>query len=373
MKIERLDIYHVASPLLQPFNTAFGDTYTVEKILVRLESEGLVGWGEGAPWSPPFYSPEYGAGAFDVANRYLAPAFMGKEISSGEELQQLLHPIKGNHFAKAAFDLALWDWQARQADVPLWQHLGGNEGVAEVGADFGVVDDINVLFKQIESGLAEGFPRTKLKIRRGWDVDVIRQVRREFPEAVFHVDANSGYTLDDADIFRALDDLNLAMIEQPLAHDDLHDHAKLAKIINTPICLDESITSTRRAEQAIELGACGFINIKPGRVGGLTNAMQILQVARDQAIPCWIGGMLESAVGAMHCVALATLPGMGYASDIFPTDRFWARDLADKAVTMLAPGKIAAFAGPGVACVPDENQLLKETVQHNSFVANQSR
>jgi len=367
MLIERLDIYHVASPLLAPYNTAFGDTDTVEKILVRLESEGLVGWGEGAPWSSPFYSPEWGAGAYDIAGRFLAPEIIGKEIESGPALQQVFKPVKGNYFAKAAFDLALWDWQARKADVPLWKYLGGSQGVADVGAAFGVAETVEDLLRGIEGAVVADFPRIKLKIKPGWDVDVLRQVRQEFPDAVFHVDANSGYTLEDADVFRALDELNLAMFEQPLSHDDLLDHAELARMVSTPICLDESITSARRAQQAIDLGACDFINIKPGRVGGITNSVEILKVASDANVPCWIGGMLESAVGVMPCLALATLPGMGYSHDFSPTRRFWPRDLADREIVMHAPGKIAAFEGAGIGCAPDENQLRAETIQHCTF------
>jgi O-succinylbenzoate synthase len=202
----------------------------------------------------------------------------------------------------------------------------------------------------------------KLKIRPGWDTEVIREVRREFPTAVIHVDANSGYTLKDIRVFQELDELNLAMFEQPLQHDDLLDHADLARQVATPICLDESITSATRARQAIEIGACRLINIKPGRVGGVTNALEVLQVARAHGVPCWIGGMLESAIGVMPCMALAALPGMGYPADIFPTKRFWSRDLADKDITQGAAGEISAFKGDGIGCVPDRGELYKRTV-----------
>jgi O-succinylbenzoate synthase len=369
MTLRKIDIYQLARPLVAPFNTAFGDTAALDTILVRLESDEGIGWGEATPWSFPFYSAEWGSACYATAQALIGPQLIGKNIASGQELQDLLSPIKGNYFAKSAFDLAFWDLEARRQNLPLWKLLGGESGTIDVGADFGVLEKPEYLLEKIEGALEAGFPRIKLKIRHGWDLDVLRLVRQTFPDAVFHADANSGYTLDDADLFRAMDELNLAMIEQPLAHDDLLDHAELATLIDTPICLDESITSVARARKAIEIGAADFINIKPGRVGGITNAVGILEVARTNDIPCWIGGMLESAIGASHCMALATLPGMGYAADIFPTDRFFARDLTPQDVNLSAPGQITAFDGPGIGCAPELDQVAQFTVQHTELSA----
>lgn len=357
MLIESIDVFHVATPLVRPFNTAFGDTFGVESILVRLRAEGVTGWGEAAPWAMPLYSAEWAGGCFATAREHLAPRLLGQRIASGAELQERLGPLKGNYFAKAAFDLAWWDAHARQRNEPLWKTLGGAGPEIQVGADFGVVDTTDELLHLIDGALSNGFPRVKLKIRRGWDVDVLRLVRAAFPEGVFHVDANSGYTLEDAPVFEAMDELGLAMIEQPLMHDDIVDHAALQKRLRTPICLDESITSPRRATQAAEIGACGWINIKPGRLGGLTPSLEVLRAAAAAGIPCWIGGMLESAIGASHCTALATLDNIRYPSDIFPSDRFFKRDLANRAMHLHASGKIAAFAGPGIGCEPDAARL----------------
>ena len=232
---------------------------------------------------------------------------VGKDVTTGEQLQALLAPFKGNYFAKAALDLAWWDLYAQLRNQPLWQVVGGKSDRVEVGADFGVMETLDALVAVIDEAARQGFKRVKLKFRPGWEVEMVATVRSHFPKMVFHVDCNSAYRLSDAPMLRQLDRFNLAMIEQPLAHDDLLEHAKLQKMLETPICLDESITSTVKAEQAIELGACRWINIKHGRVGGLTNALAINQIAADAGIPVWIGSMVESALGQAFCEVLATL------------------------------------------------------------------
>jgi O-succinylbenzoate synthase len=363
MQISGIEIHHISRPLVTPFNTAFADTYTIDGIVVRLESDGVFGWGEADPWGGPFYSGEWAKGAFELARSWLAPRLIGRDISSGEELQGLLSPIKGNYFAKSAFDLAWWDLKARQEGVPLWQLLGGQGPIVEVGADFGVMETPGLLLKEIEKAVEDGYPRVKLKVKPGWDVDVMRLVRKTFPDTVFHVDCNSGYTLEDIQVFHDFDEMGLAFFEQPLTHDDLVDHAELARQVKTLICLDESITTPRRATQAIEMGACGMINIKCGRTGGVTNSVKILNVAREAGIPCWIGGMAESSIGASHCLALATLPGMGYPHDIFPTDRFFARDLTPEMKELHGPGTMAAFDDPGIGCTPDMKYLEEVTLE----------
>lgn len=356
-------------PLVTPFRTSYDDTFFIESVFVRLESEGIAGWGEVTPWETPLYSAEWAAGVFDLARRWCAPRLLGQEVDSTWHLQRLLSPVRGNPFARAAFDVALWDWQARKQDVPLWQLLGGSDGVVAVGADFGVVDGVPELLRLIGSAFDAGFGRVKLKVKPGWDVEVIREVRKAFPKGVFHVDANCSYTLDDIAILRQLDEFNLAMIEQPLGYGDLLDHAKLASRMKTPICLDESIASLKNAQQALEIGACGIINIKPGRVGGVSTALDILKHARERKVPCWIGSMLESAVGSSFCLALATLPGMGYPPDIFPSSRFYERDLANREYSLCGPGQIRAFEGPGIGCEPSPDQLEGMTIDSFSLRA----
>ena len=364
MMIERVDVFHVAMPLIYPFRTAFGNDATIESVLVRMTAGGNVGWGEAAPWRDPAYSAEYAAGAFEMVRRFLAPRLVGQRVETGAQLQDLLRPIKGNYFAKATLDLAWWDLHARGRGEQLWKTLGGRGPTVAVGADFGVMESIDSLLAEIQAAVSEGAERIKLKYRPGWDLDMISAVRAAFPDAVIHVDCNSAYTLADLPMLRQLDRFQLAMIEQPLMHNDLLDHAALQRQIDTPICLDESITSVDKARKAIELKACRWVNLKTGRLGGITNAVAVHDVCRDAGIPCWIGSMAESAVGAGHNIAMASLPNIAYPSDIFPTSRFYERDLARPAMVFSGPSRITAADGPGIGAVPDDGELAKATVQH---------
>jgi O-succinylbenzoate synthase len=298
----------------------------------------------------------------------LAPLVLGRDVRSGVELQTALRRVKGNPFAKAGLDLAWWDLSAKMAGLPLWRQLGGGAPAVTVGADFGLMENVGALLAEVGKAAAAGFARVKLKFAPGWELDVVREVRRGFPELVLHVDCNSAYGLADIGLFRQLDKLGLAMIEQPLAHDDLLDHAALQEKLRTPICLDESITSPDAARNAIRLKACGWVNIKPGRVGGLTNALAIREICEKAGVPCWVGGMLESSVGAHHCLALATLPNMRYPSDIFPSERFYARDLGVPAVRLSAPSVITAPDVPGVGAEPDAEALESMLVEHCRIV-----
>lgn len=367
MRIDRIDIYQVMMPLVYPFRTAFGNDEVIESVLVRLWSGRAYGWSEASPWRTPAYSPEFAAGVFLLLQTHLAPRLLGQDIPDGRGLQMLLAPAKGNHFAKAALDLAWWDLHARLRGEPLWKTLGGTQPTVIVGADFGVMDSIDDLLRTIDGALQAGFKRVKLKFRPGWDLPMIRAVRRRFPEMVCHVDCNSAYTLDDLPLFLELDEFGLAMIEQPLMHDDLNDHARLQRELKTPICLDESITSVVKARQAIELQACRWVNIKPGRVGGLTNAVQIHDTCRAAGIPCWVGGMLESAVGANHCLALATLPNFTYPADIFPSDRFYRPDLSVPPVVLDGPSRVTARDVPGCGAEPDPERLARQTMHQASI------
>jgi len=352
MRIDSIEIVRVAMPLIYPFRTAFGDDETIESVLVKLSFGKIYGWGEAAPWKYPAYSPECARTQFVIARDFIAPLLLGQEVSSGEQLQKRLSGIRGNCFAKAAFDLAWWDLHAKQLGQPLWKVIGGKNPTVDVGADFGVMESIELLLRTIQSAIQQGYKRIKLKYRPGWDLDMIAAVGKAFPNAVVHIDCNSAYTLGDLEMFKELDRYDLAMIEQPLGHDDLIDHAALQANIKTPICLDESITSADKARKAIQIKACRWINIKPGRTGGITNALAIHNLCQEAGIPCWIGGMLESAVGASHCVALASLPNIRYPSDIFPTERFYRRDLADPPMRFSAPSQFTASAGPGIGAEP---------------------
>jgi o-succinylbenzoate synthase len=347
MRIEEIELFQVAMPMLEPWRTSFSEEDAVHGVFVRMAADGREGWAETAPLRGPFYSPEYAAGAFAVLRDWLAPAVLGAaEVATGEELQALMRPVKGHHFAKAGLDVAFWDLRAQAEGRPLWRLVGGEALLADVDA-----------------AAAAGFKRVKLKYRPGWEVDMVRAVRGAFPRLTVHVDCNSAYGLDDLPMFRALDGYGLAMIEQPLAHDDLLDHAKLRKAIGTPVCLDESIVSAARARHAVEIGACDWINIKVGRTGGLTNALAVYRVATEAGVPCWIGNMLESAVGQAPALALATLPNVRYPSDVFPSKRFYETDVAEPEIVLSAPSTVAAPPVPGLGFRPNPSRLATVTVR----------
>ncbi len=355
--IDSVEIFRVGMPLIYPFRTAFGNNAVIESLLVKMTSGSHYGWGEASPWATPAYSTEWAQGGFLMVRDWLGPQLVGKRVESGEELQSALARFKGNFFAKASLDLAWWDLHARQSCQPLWKVLGGLQKIVEVGADFGVMDHLEELLAVIEEAVNQGFRRVKLKFRPGWELEMVRAARERFPETTMHIDCNSAYSLNDTAMFKALDEFRLAMIEQPLAHDDLVDHAKLQASLRTPLCLDESITSLAKARKAIELGSCRFVNIKPGRVGGLTEAVKINNLCQQNGIPCWIGGMLESAVGASHCLALATLPNIRYPSDVFPSRRFYEHDLSQPEIELSGPSQVCASDLSGIGCEPDPEQL----------------
>lgn len=347
MQIDAIELFQVSMPMKAVWKTAFGEESAIDSVFVRIKSQGVEGWGETAPYKMPQYSPEWAGAAFELMRDVLAPRLVGREVDSGVELQRLLSPFKGNHFAKAGLDNAWWDAAARQAGEPLWRLIGGSGPVVSVGADIPVLERIDDLLAMVGAALDSGFKRVKLKFRPGWGLEMARRVRESFPDAVFHVDCNSGFTLDDLPMFRELDTLGLAMIEQPLAYDDLIDHARLQAELRTPLCLDESITTLDKARKAIDIGACRWINLKPGRVGGLTVAMAIHDYCRQQGVPCWVGGMLESAVGQGPAMALATLSNIHYPCDVFPSERFYRQDVSEPEVMLNGASEITAPSSPG--------------------------
>ncbi len=347
MKIDSIELFYVAMPLIYPWRTAYGEDAACQSVLCRMTSGSVAAWGESSPLAAPCYSPEWAGGLFAVARQWLAPALVGHDIQSGAELQQHLALYKGNPFARGLLDMTWWNLESRIRGVPLHRLLGATRDKVAVGADFGVMDNLDDLLSAVGQAVEKRFPRVKLKFRPGWDVAMLRAVRGQHPRETFHIDCNSGYRLSDLALFREIDEFRLAMIEQPLAHDDLLDHARLQQEIDTPVCLDESVTHPRHAEQAIALNSCRYVNIKPGRVGGLTNAKIIHDLCQQAGIPCWVGGMLESATGVGACVALAMLDNFTYPADIFPSSRFYHQDLAERPLelTALADGTpaVAAF------------------------------
>lgn len=368
MKIEEITLYRVAMPLVYPFRTSYGNDDCIEAILVRMRSGNLTGWGEAAPLSSPGYSAECARTAYIMVRDFLAPRLLGVDIQSGEQLQERLSVYKGNPFAKASLDLAWWDLHARSLNRPLYQVLGGERTTVEVGADFGIMESIDGLLATIQQAVDSGFKRVKLKFRPGWDVPMVAAVRKRFPDLRMHIDCNSAYRIEDVAMFKELDAYGLEMIEQPLQHDDLLDHAALQKELETPICLDESITSPSKVEKALRINACRWVNIKPGRMGGLTPALEANKICVEAGIPCWIGGMLESAVGAHHCLALATLPNIRYPSDIFPSSRFYKEDLSEPEVRLSGPSEVTVSQEPGCGATPNLKRLKQQCQESEILV-----
>lgn len=364
MRIDRIELFHVAMPLIYPWRTAYGEDAAVHSVICRLSSGSLAAWGESSPLAAPCYSPEWAGGVFATVRDWLGPALLGHDIASGDDLGRRLALFKGNPFAKAVLDTAWWNLASVAAERPLHELLGATRTAVPVGADFGVMDSIDDLLAAIGPAVAAGFPRIKLKFRPGWDLDMLRAVRRQHPQQAFHIDCNSGYTLDDLELFRRVDEFRLEMIEQPLGHDDVLDHAELQKRVLTPICLDESITHIRRTQQALALGSCRYVNIKPGRVGGLTTAVKLHDLCRAHEIPCWVGGMLESALGANVCVALSMLDNFTYPADIFPSSRFYHEDLCDPPLELQTIDGVPSVVAPRTLPEPVPERLRKLTVQH---------
>ena len=364
MHIDQIDLFHVAMPLISPWRTAYGEDATIDSLLCRMTSGSVEAWGESAPFAAPCYSPEWANGIFSLCRDWLAPQLVGKEVSSGADLQQRLSLFKGNPFAKAALDTAWWALKSRIDNKPLHELLGATRTEVAVGADFGVLDSLDELLSGIGQAIANGFPRIKLKFRPGWDLPMLAAVRKQHPTHPIHIDCNSGYRITDLKLFQQADEFNLAMYEQPLNHDDVVDHAELQRQVRTPVCLDESVYNVRQAELAIRLKSCRFVNIKPGRIGGLTNAVAVHNLCQAAGIPCWVGGMLESAVGASLCVSLAMLDNFTYPADIFPSSRFYHEDLSDPPLELIrlpdgTPGVRALSRLPE----PNADRLQKLTVQ----------
>ena len=371
MRIDRLDVHYVVMPLIYPWRTAYGEDADIHSVLVKLSSGEHTAWSESTPFFAPHYLSESAGSVFYHVSEVFGPHVVGRDYDTAADINERLGPFKGNSFAKAAIEIGWWALESRITSTPLHRLLGGTTRDVLAGADFGIQDSIEMLLGNIGQAVDAGFPRIKLKVARGWDLEMLREVTSTFPDMTFHIDCNAGYTLDDLPFFRAIDDLGLAFIEQPLHYTDILDHAELAKRIGTPICLDETIVDPRTAEQAIRIGACRYINIKPARVGGLQNALAIHDMARDAGIPVWIGGMLESSVGGAVCVELATLDNVTYPGDLFPSSRFYTRDLAAPPLEYDAPHIFRPFGSDLPA--PDPEMLAAWTRRHAAVTPEAAR
>ena len=371
MRIEVIDIYRVRLPLAFVWKTSYADQYDTDTILVRMESGGHHAWGESCPPYIPAYSSEHTIATFQTLREHMAGRIIGQDLETSRDLLDRISFIKGNEFARAALDITWWALEAKRRGVPLHRALGGTADRVAVGADFGIQDSLDILMERIQEAIDQGFPRIKLKFRPGWDLFMVEAVRSTFPDFTFHVDCNAAYTPADTEIFRKLDRHRLAMIEQPLADDgmSLVNHADLQKKIATPICLDESVQGLTHAQAAIRLQSCRVVNVKMARVGGLTASREIQALCAEHGIPCWVGGMLESAIGGAICAELATLPNFTYAGDIFPSSYFYANDIGKPEIVLSGPGEVATSRVPAIPQEPDPDLLARWTMEHASFKA----
>jgi O-succinylbenzoate synthase len=369
MKLERITLRQIRMPLVHFFETSFSRTYARDIILVEVQGDGASGWGEVTAGENPFYNEEWTGSAWPILRDYVAPRVLGRELQSAEEVYPLTAHIRGHKMARGGLETAVWDLAARLDGVPLWKKIGGGaRREIPCGVSIGIQDSVEQLLEKIAGELAAGYQRIKMKMKPGWDVDVVRQVRERFPSIKLMADANSAYTLADAAHLQKLDDFYLMMIEQPLAHDDIIDHADLQSRLKTPICLDECIRSAHHAEQAVKLRACGIINIKLGRVGGFAEARRVHDVAQAAAIPVWCGGMLESGIGRAHNVALATLPNFVLPGDVSASKRYWKRDIIDPAVETTPRGTIVVRDEPGFGYELDHDYIRHITVREETIV-----
>ena len=365
MKIEGFELRRIALPIVSPFRTSFGTQTERDILIVKAVTDGAEGWAECVTLPQPVYSPEYTEGAVDVMKRYFIPAVAGVRDANG--VAQALHKFKGHPMAKAALETSLLDAELRAEGRSFARELGSVHERVPCGVSVGIMDSLPELLDAVGGYIDEGYVRIKLKIEAGWDVDVVRAVREKFGDDVLlQVDANTAYTLRDARHLAKLDDFDLLLIEQPLEEEDIVGHADLAKMMKTPICLDESVTSAQTAAAAIRLGATSVINIKPGRVGGYLEARRIHDLAAAAGVPVWCGGMLETGLGRAANIALASLPGFTLPGDVSASGRFYATDITEPWV--MEDGHLTVPTGPGLGVTPIP-ELLEEFTTSVEWVA----
>ena len=357
MKIDSITLHHLRMPLVSPFETSFGREVDRECVLITLQAEGLTGYGECVATRDPGYNYETTGTAIHILKDFVAPLILGMDLSDATDFQKRVSGIRGHQLAKAGVEMALWDLLGKRSGKSLRDMLGGKRERVSVGVSVGLQESPAVLVKTVSQYVESGYSRVKIKIKPGRDVGDTSEVRKAFPNLRLQVDANSAFTLESAQSLKPLDDLYLLLIEQPLFEDDIWDHHKLQAQFRTPICLDESIISSRHARYALEMKACRIINIKAGRVGGLSEALKIHDLCLARSVPVWCGGMLETGVGRASNLALASLPGFTLPGDISASDRYYVRDITKERFTLNSDSTIAIPEGPGLGITIDDKAL----------------
>ncbi len=367
MKIDTITLTHLRMALVLPFETSFGRSSERDCILVTIHAEGLAGYGECVADRDPGYAYETSGTAWHVLRDFIVPSILGQDIADAGDFQNRVAAIRGHPMAKAGVEMAVWDLLGKRDGKSLQQMLGGDKPRVPVGVSVGLQESPSALVRRVEAYLLDGYGRVKIKIKPGRDVGDARAVRAAFPAIKLQVDANSAYTLDSARSLLPLDDLELLLIEQPLFEDDIWDHARLQKEFRTPLCLDESILSARHARYAIEMSACRIINIKAGRVGGLSQAVAIHDLCQVQDVPVWCGGMLETGVGRASNLALASLPNFSLPGDISASARYYSRDITREVFSLNPDSTIDVPTAPGLGVTLDEQAIRQHTLRTETF------
>ncbi len=367
MRIECVELRHLRMPYVVPFETRMGRDEQKDCILVRAQAGGTIGWGEAPVTMTPFYMEETVDTAWPILAGILIPLVLNREFGHPREIAAWFAPVRRNRIAKSGLEAAAWDLYAQAQGVSLSRALGGTRRVIPVGVSLGIDATIEETLRHVDMWAGRGYRRIKIKIRPGWDVEVLAAIRRRFADLPLQADANAAYTLRDTHTLRALDDSNLIMLEQPLDADDLIDHAALARQLRTPICLDESIGSAEDARRALDLEACRIINIKPARMGGLTEAVRAHAVCRERQIPAWCGGMLETGIGRAASLALASLPGFTLPADLSASRRYFVEDLIDPEVEVNADGTVDVPQRPGLGFTVVEPVVERHTLRAETF------
>ena len=362
MILDSIRLYHLRLPLVSPFETSFGRIDHKECILVEIHSGGLVGYGESSVERDPGYNYETVGTAWHIINKFVAPLILGQDIKDAAEFQSLVAGIRGHNLAKAGLEMALWDLLGKSEGLSLKQMLGGEREKVEVGVSIGIQETTSRLVRSVEGYIEQGYNRIKIKIKPGRDIEETSTIRNAFPDIPLQVDANSAYSLETSQVLKPLDDMDLLLIEQPLFEDDLWEHRKMQAQFKTPICLDESIISVRHARYALEMDACRIINIKPGRVGGLSQGLAIHNLCHQKNVPVWCGGMLETGIGRAANLALASLPGFSMPGDISASDRYFQQDITNEKFILNPDSTIEVPSGPGLGVTINEDALQHFTV-----------
>ena len=365
MKIERIELHHIQMPLVHPFRTSFGVERKRPCILVEIQSEGITGWGEVAAGLGPWYSSETMETAWHILRDYLAPFLLGKSIETTADIAPIFKAVRGHPMAKAGIENAVWDVLAKAQGKPLSAMLGGVRDRVEVGVSIGIQPTIEALLDRVDSFVAAGYGRIKMKISPDWLIEPVRLVRERYPDVRLMADANSAFTLADAPLLKQLDPFGLIMIEQPLGYDDIADHALLQRELQTAVCLDESIHSVADARAMVALQAGRIINMKVGRVGGFSNALEIHDIAQQAGIPLWCGGMLETGIGRAANIHLASLPNFTLPGDISATDRYYAEDIAEPPFVLnKADSTMAVPTGAGIGVEVMRDRVEKARLRY---------